>query len=77
MAFHSQSSKKRGNGLRMIGVFSALLTQFVAIVASGVFVGNWSDHQLHTSPWLLLVGILLGIATGIVTTYRLSKVWLQ
>ena len=46
----------------------AMLTQigltFVVCIAIGFFVGRWLDDVLGTSPWLLLVGILVGIASA-------------
>jgi F0F1-type ATP synthase assembly protein I len=33
-------------------------------VAIGVVLGLWLDHVLHTSPWLLLAGLAVGVTTG-------------
>ena len=33
-------------------------------VGIGVGLGLWLDHVLHTAPWLLLVGLAVGLATA-------------
>jgi F0F1-type ATP synthase assembly protein I len=33
-------------------------------VAIGVVLGLWLDHVLHTSPWLLLAGLAVGVTTA-------------
>jgi F0F1-type ATP synthase assembly protein I len=33
-------------------------------VAAGVVLGLWADSHWHTSPALLVVGLLLGLALG-------------
>ncbi len=35
----------------------------ISIIVLGFF-GRWLDGKLGTEPWLLIVGILLGIAVG-------------
>ncbi|MDI6780237.1 MAG: AtpZ/AtpI family protein [Bacteroidota bacterium] len=38
--------------------------QMAAIVVILFFVGKWADEKLSTSPWLLLLGIFLGIGSS-------------
>ena len=33
-------------------------------VSLGYFVGNWFDRHHGTAPWGLLVGVMLGLASG-------------
>ena len=33
-------------------------------VGIGVGLGLWLDHVLHTAPWLLLVGLAVGVTTA-------------
>jgi F0F1-type ATP synthase assembly protein I len=44
-------------------------------VAVGIcfFAGWWADRRWHTEPWLEIVGLLLGVATGFRELYRLTK----
>jgi F0F1-type ATP synthase assembly protein I len=50
-----------------IGIF------FGVAVAIGVFVGRWADHRLNTGPWLSIVGLMFGVASGFTELYRVSK----
>lgn len=46
----------------------------IPIVALAL-VGRWMDKQLETSPWLLLVGIVLSIFISSAMVYRkVSKI---
>lgn len=42
-------------------------------VTLGAGLGYWLDKQLDTSPWLLIVGSILGIVGGFVELIRLTK----
>jgi F0F1-type ATP synthase assembly protein I len=37
---------------------------FVVAIGLGIFLGRWLDARLHTEPWCLIIGALLGIAVG-------------
>jgi F0F1-type ATP synthase assembly protein I len=50
-----------------IGIF------FGVAVVIGVVAGRWADRRWHTTPWLTVVGLLLGVASGFQELYRLSK----
>jgi len=50
-----------------IGIF------FGVAVSIGVFAGRWGDRHWNTSPWLTLVGLLFGVASGFSELYRVSK----
>jgi ATP synthase protein I len=50
-----------------VGIF------FGVAIAICLFAGNWIDTRFHTKPWFTLVGALLGVATGFVELYRVSK----
>jgi ATP synthase protein I len=44
--------------------FLALGIQFAAIVVLTFFLGKWVDEKLNTKPWLMLLGIFVGISAG-------------
>lgn len=50
-----------------IGIF------FGVAVLLGVFAGRWADRRFHTDPWLMMVGLLFGLASGFSELYRVSK----
>ncbi|NIM06100.1 MAG: hypothetical protein GTO55_07350 [Armatimonadetes bacterium] len=39
----------------------------------GYWFGSWLDGRWHTSPWLSLVGLLLGMGAGFLETARLLR----
>lgn len=41
-------------------------------VGVGVVGGMYLDRRLDTSPWLMLVGVLLGVGSGFYNLYRLA-----
>jgi ATP synthase protein I len=59
--------------MEAVGVLSGM--GFVIAVPIVVFaiVGHYLDGVIHTQPFLLLLGLLLGLVTGIVGAYRLYK----
>jgi F0F1-type ATP synthase assembly protein I len=44
--------------------------QLALAVVVFFFAGRWLDGQLGTSPWLMLAGLLVGIAGGMVKFLR-------
>ena len=36
----------------------------------GLFGGQWLDRRFGTTPWLVLIGALLGAAAGMLNLYR-------
>jgi ATP synthase protein I len=55
------------------GSYANLGGTLVASVTLGLAGGYWADRWLGTAPWLLLVGLGLGIAAAAVTFYRAIK----
>ena len=45
-------------------------TGLVACIVMGYLLGSYLDRRLGTSPWLVLVGVLLGTAAGFVGLFR-------
>lgn len=66
--------KKSGSGVRGVGVAVALSAQLVLAIVLGFLLGHWLDHVFHTSPWLTIVGVLVGIGAGFLGLFRLSRV---
>lgn len=46
-------------------------------VVIGMVFGGWLDKRLHTEPWLRIVGVMLGLATGFNELYRVAKRYQQ
>jgi F0F1-type ATP synthase assembly protein I len=43
-----------------VGRYAGIGIQFVVVVVVFAFAGRWLDGKLGTTPWLLVVGVLLG-----------------
>jgi ATP synthase protein I len=46
-------------------------TTLVACIVVGYLLGSVLDRKLGTSPWLVVVGVLLGTAAGFVGLFRM------
>ncbi|MBX6394622.1 MAG: AtpZ/AtpI family protein [Alicyclobacillaceae bacterium] len=58
---------------RAFALVSGIGMQLAAAVLAGVYIGRWLDRLWGTSPWMLLAGVLLGLAAGILGVVRLVK----
>ena len=45
----------------------------VICILLGTGAGYWLDNRLNTAPWLLLVGLLLGLALAGYGVYRMLR----
>lgn len=53
--------------------FAGLGFELAVPLLVGVFGGQWLDRRFGTTPWLLLVGAMLGAAAGMLSLYRRIK----
>ena len=51
-------------GLAGVGI------QFAVTLILFLFLGQWLDKRLGTTPWLLIVGVLVGASAGFYSLYR-------
>ncbi len=65
-----QETAARG---RAMGIAFRIVTDLVAGVAVGAFLGWFLDNWLGTAPILLIVFLLLGIAAGLLNSVRAAK----
>ena len=50
---------------------------FASCLLIGVGVGVWLDGRLHTRPWLLMAGLVVGSALGFYGMYVMLKPYLE
>lgn len=55
---------KRGDDDQGWGKYLGYGLQMVVGVLLGLVVGQWVDRKLHSDPWGLLTGVMLGLASG-------------
>jgi len=63
----------RGTALRALAFCSEMGLSVAACLFVGVFLGKYLDRLLSTSPWLLLLFSLLGLAAAFRTIVTLAK----
>ena len=61
---------ENGGRTRSLADLLTVGTVLVACILLGYFLGNYLDRRLGTSPWMLVVGVLLGTAAGFVQLFR-------
>jgi F0F1-type ATP synthase assembly protein I len=69
----SQDRDPRYGGLRSAGLLLAIPGLLIASPLVGFFVGGWLDRKFGTSPWLTIVGLVLGFAAAGRETYRIYR----
>jgi F0F1-type ATP synthase assembly protein I len=58
------SRSSRLEVIRTVGKYMDIGLTFVVAICSGALGGYWLDTHLRTTPWLFLVGALVGITAG-------------
>lgn len=61
---------------RAIGFAGLVGVDFAICIVAGVLIGRYVDRLLSTNPWCMLIGLLLGLATGVYSVYRLIRPYL-
>jgi len=52
---------------------SSVGIELALAVVIGLFAGMYADSKLHSGPWLMLVGLLLGLVAGAKGIHRVVK----
>ncbi|MGF2618231.1 AtpZ/AtpI family protein [Rossellomorea vietnamensis] len=58
-----------------MALYSAILSQLVGSMLVGIFGGRWLDGYLDTAPLFLVIGLFLGLATGIYAMFRTVRTY--
>lgn len=70
-------SDKNRHPFQGMALMSAIISQLVGTILIGIFSGRWLDKLLGTSPFFLIIGLLLGLAAGVYATLRLVQHFFQ
>lgn len=54
-------------------LMTAIASQLVASILIGIFVGRWIDDYAGTEPLFLIIGLLLGLSTGVYAMMHLIR----
>ena len=71
-ARHTKSDKEHSNDGSLLGMAWRLSTELVVSVLVGAGLGYGLDKLFGTAPWLLIVGLGFGFATGIRGVMRVA-----
>jgi ATP synthase protein I len=71
-----QAPDPRFQGLRNAGLLLAIPTLLIVSPLVGFFIGGWLDRRLRTSPWLSILGLILGFAAAGRETYMIYRRYL-
>lgn len=58
------SENGKGNPLRAVAIASSISVEIAAGTIIGYYSGRWLDSKLGTDPWLMIAGLLVGLAAG-------------
>jgi ATP synthase protein I len=67
------SEKRRLTDFRRLAELSSTALVLPSSIAIGLFFGYWLDKRLGTAPWLLLVFMLLGVVSGLLSLFRIIR----
>jgi ATP synthase protein I len=70
--------KKTSGSPDATGAFALMFDlglRLAAPILIGVLVGAWLDGLLKTAPWLLFVGVLLGVGIAFYALYDVSRTY--
>ncbi len=59
--------------LKGIGAYGTVGLDFAVAIAICLYVGWWLDEKLGSTPWLMVVGLLLGVAVGFNVLFKAAK----
>ncbi len=67
----ADGSKQSGADNSSLGVGLRVGVELVSAIVVAVAIGWWLDRWLHTTPFLIILFVLLGGAAGIANIWRL------
>ena len=59
--------RRWGTALRVVGVGWYI----AGCILLGILGGRWLDGKLHTEPWLMLLGLMVGLLVAFYGVYRM------
>jgi ATP synthase protein I len=61
------------SALRSAAMLLAIPTLLIVSPLVGFFLGDLGDKRFHTSPWLTLLGLVLGFVAGAREVWRIYR----
>ena len=63
----------KSSGLRSASILLAIPTLLIVAPLVGGWLGSWLDRRLGSSPWFLILGLILGFAAAGRETYLIYR----
>ena len=73
---HTSDDESSTNSFKAVRAAGPLLgagIQMAAAVVLMFFVGRWLDSKFGTDPWLMITGIMFGVAGGLTSFIRTAS----
>jgi F0F1-type ATP synthase assembly protein I len=70
-----KDKESRNEALNAFGLIGAIGVDMAACTIGGTYLGIWLDKLWGTTPWMLLLGIMLGLTAGIIGIVKLLAVF--
>lgn len=68
-----EPQKDRNGWYVAYGIYGVAGVQLAAAVVAGLVFGNYIDKRVGTSPWLTIIGLVLGSAGGFYNLIRIMN----
>jgi F0F1-type ATP synthase assembly protein I len=72
-----QDKRPDDPGLRSAATLVAIPSLLIVSPLVGFFVGGLGDKRFHTSPWLSIVGLVLGFVAGAREVWAIYRRYLE
>jgi ATP synthase protein I len=70
---NNQEQNGRDEGWNAFGLVSAIGADMAICTVGGTYLGKWLDSLWGTSPWMLLVGVIVGLVAGVYGIIKLLE----
>lgn len=59
--------------LRQVGRISTIGIEIALSIVVGILGGRWLDSKLGTSPYLTIIGLILGVVAGFRSLFQVAQ----
>lgn len=68
-----RDDKRQKYPLKAYALMTGITAQLVGSILVGIFLGKWLDETLDTLPLFLIIGLLIGLGTGVYSMLQLIR----